>query len=79
MIRRLVAVALVLVALAGCSRDSDVERVWLEKDVTFDVNGLTLHGTYRHLSGDGVGPAALLISESGQTDRNGDKIGRAHV
>ena len=72
MIRRLVAVALVLVALAGCSRDSDVERVWLEKDVTFDVNGLALHGTYRHLSGDGVGPAALLISESGQTDRNGD-------
>jgi alpha-beta hydrolase superfamily lysophospholipase len=71
-IRRLVAVALVLVALAGCSRDSDVERVWLEKDVTFDVNGLALHGTYRHLSGDGAGPAALLISESGQTDRNGD-------
>jgi alpha-beta hydrolase superfamily lysophospholipase len=71
-IRRLAAVALVLVALAGCSRDSDVERVWLEKDVTFDVNGLALHGTYRHLSGDGAGPAALLISESGQTDRNGD-------
>jgi hypothetical protein len=71
-IRRLAAVALILVALAGCSRDSDVERVWLEKDVTFDSNGLTLHGTYRHLSGDGVGPAALLISESGQTDRNGD-------
>ena len=72
MIRRLAAVALILVALAGCSRDSDVERVWLEKDVTFDSNGLTLHGTYRHLSGDSVGPAALLISESGQTDRNGD-------
>ena len=72
MIRRLAAVALVLVALAGCSRDSDVERAWLEKDVTFDSNGLTLHGTYRHLSGDSVGPAALLISESGQTDRNGD-------
>ena len=72
MIRRLAAVALILVAMAGCSRDSDVERVWLEKDVTFDVNGLTLHGTYRHPSGDGVGPAALLISESGQTDRNGD-------
>jgi hypothetical protein len=71
-IRRLAAVTLILVALAGCSRDSDVERVWLEKDVTFDSNGLTLHGTYRHLSGDGVGPAALLISESGQTDRNGD-------
>lgn len=72
MIRRLAAVALILVALAGCSRDSDVERAWLEKDVTFDSNGLTLHGTYRHLSGDSVGPAALLISESGQTDRNGD-------
>ena len=72
MIRRLLAVALILVALAGCSRDSGVERIWLEKDVTFDANGLTVHGTYRHLAGDGVGPAALLISESGQTDRNGD-------
>lgn len=72
MIRRLAAVALILVALAGCSRDSDVERAWLEKEVTFDSNGLTLHGTYRHLSGNSVGPAALLISESGQTDRNGD-------
>ena len=72
MIRRLLAVALILVALAGCSRDSGVERIWLEKDVTFDADGLTVHGTYRHLSGDGVGPAALLISESGQTDRNGD-------
>ena len=32
---------------------------------------LTLHGTYRH-RGDTAGPAALLISESGRTDRNGD-------
>ena len=31
-----------------------------------------MHGTYRHLSGDGTSPAALLISESGATDRNGD-------
>jgi alpha-beta hydrolase superfamily lysophospholipase len=41
-------------------------------DVSFDADGLTIHGTYRHQQGAGPGPAALLISESGPTDRNGD-------
>ena len=72
MIRRLLAVALALVALTGCSRDSAAERVWVDTEVSFDANGLTVHGTYRHLSGAGPGPAAVLISESGRTDRNGD-------
>lgn len=77
MIRRLLAVALAVLALAGCSRDGAdgdraAEGVWVEREVSFDANGLTVYGTYRHLSGRGAGPAALLISESGQTDRNGD-------
>jgi hypothetical protein len=40
--------------------------------VTFTAEGLTIHGTYRHLPDSAPGPAALLISESGATDRNGD-------
>jgi hypothetical protein len=63
------AVSLVL-ALAGCSSD---DHPWVDDDVTFEVaDGLTIHGTYRHQQGGGPAPAALLISESGPTDRNGD-------
>lgn len=69
--RVLVALAAVLM-LASCTRAPSGERVWLDDEVTFEADGLLLHGTYRHLSGDGTGPAALLISESGVTDRNGD-------
>lgn len=74
--RRLLAgllVALLTSALlAGCDRQSAADRVWVDDEVSFVADGLTLHGTYRHLTGDGAGPAALLISESGGTDRNGD-------
>ncbi|MCX6482375.1 MAG: hypothetical protein NT146_03695, partial [Mycobacterium sp.] len=77
--RRLLTVALTvplaLVLLCGCSRDGGGDRTWSEDEVSFDAAGLTVHGTYRHRSGDGADPAdpaALLISESGQTDRNGD-------
>jgi alpha-beta hydrolase superfamily lysophospholipase len=42
----------------------------VDEDVSFDADGLTIHGTFRHQGTPG--PAALLISESGQTDRNGD-------
>ena len=62
------AVSLVL-ALAGCSSD---EHPWVDDDVSFGADGLTIHGTYRHQQDAGPGPAALLISESGPTDRNGD-------
>lgn len=65
--RRLAAAALAVVVTA-CSPGGD----WVDTDVTFDADGLELHGTYRRLSGDRTGPAALLISESGRTDRNGD-------
>jgi len=71
-IRRLLAVLVGVLLLASCSRTGSAERVWVDDEVTFEADGLTLHGTYRHLSGDGTGPAALLISESGATDRNGD-------
>jgi uncharacterized protein len=62
------AVSLVL-ALAGCSSD---EHPLVDDEVTFVADGLTVHGTYRHRQDAGPGPAVLLISESGPTDRNGD-------
>jgi uncharacterized protein len=62
------AVSLVL-TLAGCSSQ---EHPWLDDEVTFVADGLTIHGTYRHQQDAGPGPAALFISESGPTDRNGD-------
>ncbi|PXX05155.1 hypothetical protein C8E89_11960 [Mycolicibacterium moriokaense] len=66
----MLAISLVLVlALAGCSSQ---DHRWVDDEVTFDADGLTIHGTYRHQQGAGPGPAALLISESGPTDRNGD-------
>lgn len=68
--KRLVVLAVSLVlALASCS---DEPHPWVDDDVSFDADGLTVHGTYRHQQDAGPGPAALLISESGPTDRNGD-------
>ena len=72
LIRLLLAALAVVLLLASCSRTGGAERVWVNDEVTFEADGLTLHGTYRHPSGDGTSPAALLISESGATDRNGD-------
>ena len=62
------ALALTMLS-AGCH--TTAERAWVDDEVTFPVDGLTVHGTYRHLAGES-GPAVLLISESGATDRNGD-------
>lgn len=45
---------------------------WIEEAVAFEADGLTIHGTYRHRPDAPPGPAVLLISESGNTDRNGD-------
>jgi pimeloyl-ACP methyl ester carboxylesterase len=70
-LKRIVVLAVSLVlALAGCS--SDDQHPWVDDDVSFVADGLTIHGTYRHQKGAGPAPAALLISESGPTDRNGD-------
>ncbi|BBY45041.1 hypothetical protein A5765_14735 [Mycolicibacterium celeriflavum] len=59
-----------VLALAACSSSDQTQ--WVDEEVTFTADGLTVHGTYRHPSGEAPGPAALLISESGATDRNGD-------
>jgi uncharacterized protein len=78
-VRRVLACLAAVLLLAGCSND-DGDRTdatggapagWVDDDVTFAADGLTIHGTYRHEQ-DRTAPAALLISESGQTDRNGD-------
>ena len=61
-----------LVLTAGCSSDEKATQPWVEDEVSFEADGLTIHGTYRHQQDSEPGPAALLISESGPTDRNGD-------
>ncbi|MGV0794882.1 hypothetical protein ABQE89_24105 [Mycolicibacterium sp. XJ1819] len=66
----MLAISLTL-ALAACSSDTGAD--WVDDEVSFvDAAGLTIHGTYRHQADATPGPAALLISESGATDRNGD-------
>ena len=66
--------SLLLLLSAGCSSDEKPQRQWVDDEVSFDADGLTIHGTYRHQEDAAAGPAALLISESGNTDRNGDNI-----
>lgn len=72
--KRVVCLVLAVLLLAGCASGEGAgqQTGWVEDEVSFtDSAGLTLYGTYRH-RGDETGPAALLIAESGQTDRNGD-------
>lgn len=57
---------------SGCSAGGRTDNAWVDDEVSFVADGLTIHGTYRHREGPAPGPAALLISESGNTDRNGD-------
>jgi hypothetical protein len=68
--------AALVLTVAACSSSSDSQQHWVESDVSFvdstNGAGLTIHGTYRHQQDAASGPAALLISESGNTDRNGD-------
>ena len=68
---------LVLTACSSGDKGSSPEtgsagNGWAEDEVSFVADGLTIHGTYRHQQNAAPGPAALLISESGNTDRNGD-------
>lgn len=63
----LLSLALVL---AACSSSDEVR--WVDEEITFTADALTIHGTYRHRTAEEAGPAALLVSESGATDRNGD-------
>jgi alpha-beta hydrolase superfamily lysophospholipase len=81
-VRRLVWLLAAVLMVAGCSSGggggggtnttAPTRQGWVEDDVSFVADGLTIHGTYRHEIGAAPGPAALLISESGNTDRNGD-------
>lgn len=61
-----------LLLSTGCSSDGTKQAQWVEDEVSFTADGLAIHGTYRHQKDAPAGPAALLISESGNTDRNGD-------
>ncbi|WP_201760634.1 MULTISPECIES: alpha/beta hydrolase family protein [unclassified Nonomuraea] len=46
---------------------------FIEEEVSFPVNGMTVHGTWRHPARQGKpAPAVLLIAGSGPTDRNGN-------
>ena len=74
--RALAALAFSLLVLlsGGCSSDEKPQAQWVEEEVSFDADGLAIHGTYRHQKDASAAPAALLISESGNTDRNGDNI-----
>ncbi|APE17276.1 hypothetical protein BOH72_20480 [Mycobacterium sp. WY10] len=69
--RFVAVVATAVLLVAGCSK-TESPNTWVDDEVTFVADGLTIYGTYRHQHGDQQGPAALLISESGRTDRNGD-------
>lgn len=66
----------VLLLVVGCDtgEDSAEQSGWTDEEVTFEADGLTLHGTYRHRTEGEPAPAALLLSESGGTDRNGDNV-----
>lgn len=66
--------SLILLLSTGCSSDDKSRQLWVEDEISFEADGLTIHGTYRHQKDAAPGPAALLISESGNTDRNGDNI-----
>lgn len=68
--KRIAAVLFSVVVLAGCSPQDAEPPSFSDRDVSFGADSLTIHGTYR--SDGESGPAALLISESGNTDRNGD-------
>ncbi len=73
---KVIAALLLSLTLLVAACGSDEPRSWVDEDVTFTASangaGLAIHGTYRHERGGPQGPAALLISESGNTDRNGD-------
>ena len=63
---------LAVLAVAACGSDKAGGGDWVDEDVSFVADGLTIHGSYRHVPGAAAAPSVLLISESGQTDRNGD-------
>lgn len=84
---RVAAPSVLLAALlaVGCSPDGGDSGTTPEppgvrpqqRQVTFESGPDTLHGTFAMPPGGGAGlPAALIVSGSGPTDRNGDSPGR---
>jgi pimeloyl-ACP methyl ester carboxylesterase len=83
---RLSSAVLMVVAIgvAGCGGQtrtatsqsataSSAANSWVEGDVTFPVQDMTVYGTFRHPAGQARPvPAALLVAGSGPTDRNGN-------
>jgi hypothetical protein len=72
-------ICLSVLVLAACSSNapppsngSGAKASWADEDVRFVADGLTIHGSYRHSADAKPGPAVLLISESGNTDRDGN-------
>lgn len=67
---------LTVLLLTACSHSGGsggaAKATWTDEHVSFVADGLTIHGSYRHSSDGKPGPAVLLISESGNTDRDGD-------
>ena len=70
---------IVLLVLSGCSVQQNSASPWVEEEVTFVAHGMPIYGTYRHRTDTKGAPAALLIAESGQTDRNGDNAVAGHI
>src|SRR5690606_30684073 len=66
---RIWLLCLAVVAVRRTAEPAEQPAPATDTHVTFHAHGRTLHG-YR--AGPEPGPAALLISESGPTDRNGD-------
>jgi uncharacterized protein len=64
----------VLAFIGACSSEQPKAPSpgWVDEEVSFVADGLTIYGTFRHRSQEPTGPAVLLITESGNTDRNGD-------
>lgn len=58
---------------ATSSTPSGPRTGWVDDEVSFSADGLTVHGTFRHPKAiSSAIPAALLIAGSGPTDRNGN-------
>ena len=56
----------------GCAPEKPPAQRWVDDEVSFVAGGLTIYGTYRHRTDSPAAPVALLITESGNTDRDGD-------
>ncbi len=82
--RRIGFIAVAALAMAACASsghgaDSSTSApgpahvTWVDQQVTFQSQGLTIYASYRHPEGDAARvPAVLLIAGSGPTDRNGN-------